>query len=57
MVYSILIWVVILLNPNALSASVDGKLATAAGSTTSLYHQSGSVSGSLKLYDALKRWC
>lgn len=45
---------VILLNPNALSASVDGKLATAAGSTAAKYHQSGSVSGSLKLYDALK---
>jgi hypothetical protein len=45
---------VILLNPNALSASVDGKLATAAGSTIAKYHQSGSTSGSLKLYDALK---
>jgi hypothetical protein len=45
---------VILLNPNALSASVDGKLAEAAGSTQNQYHQSGSVSGSLKLLDALK---
>jgi hypothetical protein len=45
---------VILLNPNALSASVQGTLAPAAGSTTSQYHQSGSASGSLKLFDALK---
>jgi hypothetical protein len=46
---------IILLNPNALSASVDGNLMTAAGSTTLKYHQSGSVSGSLKLFDALKK--
>jgi hypothetical protein len=46
---------VILLNPNALSASVDGNLMAAAGSTTALYHQSSSLSGSLKLYDALKK--
>jgi hypothetical protein len=46
---------IILLNPTALSASVGGNLESAAGSTTSLYHQSGSVSGSLKLYDALKK--
>ena len=46
---------IILLNPTALSASVGGELSAAAGSTTALYHQSGSVSGSLKLYDALKR--
>ena len=45
---------IILLNPTALSASVQGTLAPAAGSTTSKYHQSGSVSGSLKLFDALK---
>lgn len=46
---------IILLNPNALSASVGGNLMAAAGSTTAQYHQSGSVSGSLKLYDALKK--
>jgi hypothetical protein len=46
---------IILLNPNALSASVDGNLMTAAGSTSNRYHQSGSVSGSLKLFDALKK--
>jgi hypothetical protein len=46
---------IILLNPSALSASVDGKLMAAAGSTAGQYHQSGSVSGSLKLYDALKK--
>jgi hypothetical protein len=46
---------IILLNPTALSASVGGELSAAAGSTTLKYHQSGSVSGSLKLYDALKR--
>jgi hypothetical protein len=46
---------IILLNPNALSASVDGNLMTAAGSTSNQYHQSGSVSGSLKLFDALKK--
>jgi len=46
---------IILLNPNALSASVDGNLMTAADSTTAKYHQSGSVSGSLKLFDALKK--
>ena len=44
----------ILLNPTALSASVQGTLAAAVGSTTSQYHQSGSSSGSLKLFDALK---
>jgi hypothetical protein len=46
---------IILLNPNALSASVGGNLMAAAGSTTNQYHQSGSVSGSLKLFDALKK--
>ena len=46
---------IILLNPNALSASVDGNLMAAAGSTSGQYHQSGSVSGSLKLFDALKK--
>ena len=46
---------IILLNPSALSASVNGNLMAAAGSTTALYHQSGSSSGSLKLYDALKK--
>ena len=46
---------IILLNPNALSASVGGNLMAAAGSTTGQYHQSGSVSGSLKLFDALKK--
>jgi hypothetical protein len=46
---------IILLNPNALSASVGGNLSAAAGSTTSAYHQSGSTSGSAKLYDALKK--
>jgi hypothetical protein len=46
---------IILLNPSALSASVGGNLMAAAGSTTAQYHQSGSVSGSLKLYDALKK--
>jgi len=46
---------IILLNPSALSASVNGNLMAAANSTTALYHQSGSVSGSLKLYEALKR--
>jgi hypothetical protein len=45
---------IILLNPNALFASVHTNLAPAAGSTAGQYHQSGSVSGSLKLYDALK---
>jgi len=45
---------VILLNPNALSASVQGTLAKAAGSIAGQYHQSGSVSGSLKLFEALK---
>ncbi len=44
---------VILLNPSALSASVNGNLMAAGGSTTSKYHQSGSTSGSLKLFDAL----
>jgi hypothetical protein len=45
---------VILLNPSALSSSCDIKLAPAYGSTANKYHQSGSVSGSLKLFDALK---
>jgi hypothetical protein len=40
---------IILLNPNALSASVDGNLMTAAGSTSNKYHQSGSVSGILPI--------
>lgn len=44
---------VILLNPSALSASVAGNLMAAVGSTANVYHQSGSVSGSLKLFDAL----
>jgi hypothetical protein len=47
---------IILLNPNALSASVGGTLAPAIDSTTSQYHQSGSTgSGSLYLYDSLKK--
>jgi hypothetical protein len=46
---------IVLLNPSALSASVNGNLMAAAGATTALYHQSGSSSGSLKLYDALKK--
>ena len=46
---------IILLNPSALSASVSGSLMAAAGSTSGQYHQSGSVSGSLKLFDALKK--
>jgi hypothetical protein len=46
---------IILLNPSALSASVDGNLMAAVGSSAGQYHQSGSVSGSLKLYDALKK--
>jgi hypothetical protein len=46
---------IVLLNPAALSASVGGNLMAAAGATTALYHQSGSSSGSLKLYDALKK--
>ena len=45
---------VVLLNPSALSSSCDIKLAPAYGSTANQYHQSGSVSGSLKLFDALK---
>jgi hypothetical protein len=48
---------VILLNPSALSASVQGNLMAASGTTTSKYHQSSSIagaSGSLKLYDSLK---
>lgn len=45
---------IILLNPVALAASVHTNLARAAESTTNQYHQSGSSSGSLKLYDALK---
>jgi hypothetical protein len=44
---------VILLNPSALSASVAGNLMAAVGSTENIYHQSGSTSGSLKLFDAL----
>jgi len=44
---------VILLNPSALSASVGGNLMAAVGSTTAQYHQSGSASGSLKLFNAL----
>lgn len=46
---------IILLNPSALSASVNGNLMAAVGSTAGQYHQSGSVSGSLKLFDALKK--
>jgi hypothetical protein len=46
---------VILLNPSALSASVGGNLMAAGGSTTAQYHQSGSASGSLKLFDALAK--
>jgi len=45
---------IILLNPKALYAGVDTKLGEAFGSTTNQYHQSGSSSGSLKLYDALR---
>ena len=46
---------IVLLNPSALSASVDGNLMAAVASTTALYHQSGSSSGSLKLFDALNK--
>ena len=46
---------IILLNPSALSASVDGNLMSAVSSTAGQYHQSGSTSGSLKLYDALRK--
>jgi hypothetical protein len=46
---------IILLNPSALSASVNGNLMASFGTTTALYHQSGSSSGSLKLFDALKK--
>ena len=46
---------IVLLNPSALSASVGGNLMAAVGATTALYHQSGSSSGSLKLFDALKK--
>jgi hypothetical protein len=45
---------IILLNPAALASSVHTNLAAAAGSTANQYHQSGSASGSLKLFDALK---
>ena len=45
---------IILLNPKALYAGVDTKLGEAVDSTTNQYHQSGSSSGSLKLFDALK---
>jgi hypothetical protein len=45
---------IILLNPKALYAGVDTKLGEAGGSTANQYHQSGSSSGSLKLFDALK---
>jgi hypothetical protein len=46
---------IILLNPTALSASVGGNLMAAVASTANEYHQSGSSSGSLKLYDALRK--
>jgi hypothetical protein len=46
---------IVLLNPSALSASVNGNLMAAVASTTALYHQSGSSSGSLKLFDALNK--
>ena len=46
---------IVLLNPSALSASVDGNLMAAVASTTNQYHQSGSSSGSLKLFDALNK--
>ena len=46
---------IVLLNPSALSASVGGNLMAAVGATTGLYHQSGSSSGSLKLFDALNK--
>ena len=46
---------IILLNPSALSASVNGNLMPAVGATTAKYHQSGSSSGSLKLFDALNK--
>jgi hypothetical protein len=46
---------IVLLNPSALSASVNGNLMEAVSSTTALYHQSGSSSGSLKLFDALNK--
>ena len=45
---------IILLNPNALSASVDTKLMAAFDSKNGKYHQSGSTSGSLYLYNSLK---
>jgi hypothetical protein len=46
---------VLILNPTALSGSVDHNLMQASGQTAGQYHQSGSVSGSLKLYDAIKK--
>ena len=46
---------IVLLNPSALSASVGGNLMAAVGATAGLYHQSGSSSGSLKLFDALNK--
>jgi hypothetical protein len=46
---------IVLLNPSALSASVGGNLMAAVGATTGLYHQSGSSSGSLQLFDALNK--
>ena len=46
---------IILLNPNALSASVDTKLMAAFDSKAGKYHQSGSTSGSLYLFDSLKK--
>ena len=46
---------IVLLNPAALAVSVTSSLAAAAGATTALYHQSGSSSGSLKLFNALNK--
>ena len=45
---------IVLLNPKALYSGVDTKLGEAESSTTNQYHQSGSSSGSLKVFDALK---
>jgi hypothetical protein len=46
---------IILLNPSALSASVNGNLMAAGGSTLAQYHQLGASSGSAKLYDAIRK--
>ena len=46
---------ILLLNPLALSSSVDLNLSAAVTSSVGQYHQSGSSSGSLKLFDAIKK--